>query len=109
MAGVAILHHGSSPSARTMSFSMLPRSHSYCITACRDCIAACESWLERVPAIKAGRARQHCAELCRSSIRLCQLVIEELGLRSSLSFQVCALGTVICRACAEECAAANEA
>ncbi len=47
-------------------------------------------------------------DLCRSSIRLCRLVIEELNLRSAFSIQVCALGTVICRACAEECQLGDE-
>lgn len=53
-------------------------------------------------------AVQNSAELCLSSIRLCHLIIEELKLRSAFSLQACALGTVICRACAEECAAAKE-
>jgi hypothetical protein len=91
-------------------FPMLSHSesHSDCIAACHECIAACEAWLTSVRALDRAGALENCAELCQSSIRLCNLVIEELSLRSAFSPQVCALGTVICRACAEEFAAAKE-
>lgn len=78
--------------------------HDSCIAACRECVNACESWLKQGLALDSSVESQHCAELCQSAIRLCQLVVEELKLGSAFSIQVCALGTVICRACAEECA-----
>jgi hypothetical protein len=80
-------------------------SHESCIAACRECVTTCESWLRQGLACASGGAGGHCAELCQSAIRLCQLVVEELKLHSAFSIQICALGTVICRACAEECAA----
>jgi len=42
-------------------------------------------------------------ELCRSCIRLCHVVIEELKFGSALQTRACALCAVICRACADEC------
>jgi len=83
---------------------MFNPTYANCVAACRACITACQAWLDRAEA----SARPHGADLCRSSIRLCQLVIEELKLGSAFSIQVCALGTVICRACADECAAGHE-
>lgn len=84
---------------------MLDHTHDNCLAACRTCITACEAWLHRLARTRRTSEKQHCVELCQSSIRLCRLVIEELKLRSAFSIQVCALGTVICRACAEECRA----
>lgn len=87
---------------------MLDHTHDNCLAACRTCITACEAWLHRLARTRRTSEKQHCVELCQSSIRLCRLVIEELKLRSAFSIQVCALVTVICRACAEECRGANE-
>ncbi len=88
---------------------MIDQTYAKCVSACQACITACETWLARLDRTDRADEAPHAADLCRSSIRLCQLVIEELKLRSAFSIQVCALGTVICRACAEECAAAKEA
>lgn len=87
---------------------MLDQTYAKCVAACHACISACEDWLDLLARTDRLAEKQHCADLCRSSIRLCRLVIEELKLRSAFSIQVCALGTVICRACAEECLSANE-
>jgi hypothetical protein len=87
---------------------MLDQTYAHCVAACRACITACETWLDVLARTHRTMERQHCADLCHSSIRLCRLVIEELRLRSAFSIQVCALGTVICRACAEECMAGDE-
>jgi hypothetical protein len=81
---------------------MLPPAYSLCADACRDCINACEACMELVgDSVRADAG--HCLDLCRSSIRMCRLVIEELELRSGMASQVSALCAVICRACAEEC------
>lgn len=82
---------------------MLDQTHDNCVAACRACITACEAWCDLLARTRRTYEWQQCADLCQSSIRLCRLVIEELKLRSAFSIQVCALGTVICRACAEEC------
>lgn len=88
--------------------SMPDQTYVKCVAACRTCITACETWLDLLARTHRTLERQHCADLCQSSIRLCRLVIEELKLRSAFSIQVCALATVICRACAEECRSGNE-
>ncbi|HWA25845.1 MAG TPA: hypothetical protein VG734_09300 [Lacunisphaera sp.] len=81
---------------------MLDKTYASCVAACQACIQACESWLDLSTHANRVVEASHCTELCQSSIRLCRLVIEELKLRSAFSIQVCALGTVICRACANE-------
>lgn len=87
---------------------MLDHTYDNCLAACRTCITVCEAWLDTLARTRRTLEKQHCVELCRSSIRLCRVVIEELKLRSAFSIQVCALGSVICRACAEECRMADE-
>jgi hypothetical protein len=87
---------------------MFDRSYAHCLASCRACVSACETWIALLARTGRTGERQHCVDLCHSSIRLCRLVIEELRLRSAFSMQVCALATVICRACADECLVGND-
>lgn len=92
----------SSPSSQ--SFSPFPSPNDACILACRKCIVACESVLSTVGDTFPPPWAQ-AVNLCTACVRSCQVAIEEMSLGSSLAAQTCALCAVLCRACAEECAA----
>ena len=72
-----------------------------CLRACRECVTTCESALGQLES--PPPAWKPAADLCRSTIRICNVAIEELALNSTLVAQTCALAAVISRACADEC------
>lgn len=80
-----------------------PRESDYRIhvTACRRAVAACERCLREMAK---ERARPDpVAELWRSCAKICGLAVQEMTHNSGFVAQVCGLGAVVCRACAEEC------
>jgi len=80
--------------------TQLNETYRKCIEACQDCILRCE---ECIKGMATEASDNDCPVCCHECLQLCQLCISAMARDSRNVKEICALCTLVCEWCAEQC------